>query len=157
MHEAQAPGGPGHAISHRDGQGPSQGRIDLDGDHPGSRLQDGQCERAEPRADLQDGLVGAHPGPAHDAPHGTGIVDEVLAKSLGGANAERRGQAPYGDGAEQARFRRGNRDARGGRAGVPGAACSPGGVGGRRHGAQNNGHRPATRDRTRNHDPTTIH
>ena len=118
LDDAEAVGGLGHAVGDGDGQGPGEGGIDLDGDDARPGLQQRQGEGAQARADLQDGVIGQNTGAPDDAAHGAGVMDEVLAQRLGGADAQRPGQAPDLGGSQEA----GGSGARGrGRVLVPGA------------------------------------
>src|SRR5690606_21617136 len=62
--------------------------VDLDGGDPVGGLQQRQGERAEPRADLDDHVVGAYLGGADDTADRVRVDDEVLAALLGGPHAE---------------------------------------------------------------------
>ena len=61
--------------------------VELDGHDLGPGLDEGERERAQPGADLDDVVAGCDPGQAHDAPHGVGVDDEVLAEGPAGADA----------------------------------------------------------------------
>ncbi len=62
------------------------------GHDPVDRLQQGQGQRAQAGADLDDHVVGADARRADDAPDGVGVDDEVLAALLGRPQVEGGGQ-----------------------------------------------------------------
>ena len=70
-------GGSGGLDDRRAGR--ARGAVSISiGGHLGAGLQQGQRERPEPRADLDDAVAGPDPGQAHDAAHGVGVGHEVL-------------------------------------------------------------------------------
>ena len=87
----------------RDGRRQRAGEhvVDLHGHDPVGRLQQRQRQRPEPGPDLDDHVVLAHLGGAHDPADGVGVDDEVLAALLGGAYAQRCGQFTDVGGAEE--------------------------------------------------------
>ena len=69
------------------GQRRGEPGVDLQGHDPPDDRQEGEGQRAQPGADLDDGVVGAHAGDAHDAAHGVAVDDEVLPPVLRGPDA----------------------------------------------------------------------
>ena len=71
----------------------------------GARLGQGQGERPEPGADLDDPVAGADAGQAGDAAHGVGVGDEVLPEGAAGLQPVAR-RAARGPGRRGVRHRR---------------------------------------------------
>ena len=65
-------------LAHHVGERPHQTVVDLDGGDVGARLGEGQGERPQTGADLDDVVAGPDRGEVGDAPHGVRIGDEVL-------------------------------------------------------------------------------
>ena len=63
-----------------DRQLPCQHRVDFHRSHPGAPIEQGQRQGTQPRTDLEDMVMPMDSGGRHDAAHGVGVVDEVLAK-----------------------------------------------------------------------------
>ncbi len=84
----------GHPGLDGGGQGGGEDVVDLDGDDPVRGLQQRERQRAEPRADLDDHVVRADLGGAHDPADRVGVDDEVLPLLLRRAYAEGGGQLP---------------------------------------------------------------
>jgi hypothetical protein len=79
-----------------------QRRVDLDRDDVRLGLQQRERERAETGTDLEDPLARADARGAHDAANGSGVVHEVLAERLRGADPEPAGERADVGGAQQA-------------------------------------------------------
>ena len=81
----------------RDGGGQPVGeeRVDLDRHHAPRDVEEGQGQRAEAGADLDDDVVAGDAGLAHDPAHGVGVDDEVLPALLGRAQVELGGELTH--------------------------------------------------------------
>ena len=101
----EAVGGAPHAGAHGFGQGGGQDGVDLDRAHPRSRFEEGEGEGAEAGADFDDLVPFAHSGGRDDAAHGPGVVDEVLAEGLGGADAQGAADGAHFHGPQQSGVR----------------------------------------------------
>ena len=79
--------------------------VDLDGDDGCPGLEQSEGQRAEPRADLEHGLARLDARGLHDAPHGVGVVHEVLPELLRRRDVEQLGEVADLGRPEQARRR----------------------------------------------------
>ena len=77
------------------GSARGQHRVDLDRHDPAATSEQRQGQRPEPGPDLDDHVVGADAGGAHDAAHGVGVDDEVLPALLGGPQVELVGEQTH--------------------------------------------------------------
>jgi hypothetical protein len=72
----------------RGGQPGRQQLVQLDRHDAVGDAQQGQRERAQARADLDDDVIGSDPRLAHDPTHGVGVDHEVLSTLLRGPQVE---------------------------------------------------------------------
>ncbi|BBY45984.1 hypothetical protein MCEL_42790 [Mycolicibacterium celeriflavum] len=82
-------------VGDRGRQLPGQHRVDLDGGHPRTAVEQGQRQRAQAGTDLEDMVVPVDPGRRDDPPYRVRVVDEVLTESFTRPEIDLFGQLPY--------------------------------------------------------------
>src|SRR5215204_4892325 len=83
----------GSTLGHRLRECTGEHRVDLDGQYLRVRLEQSQRQRAEAWSHLEHDITGSDFCETHNAAHGVGIDDEVLAPTLGGPDTELVGEA----------------------------------------------------------------